>query len=152
MVVLVKAIFWISFGDGSPRILSMCFVKNCVKSYLLCFPNFLMKKFLLVGTLISVSKHLPFFLSSAIIPGLFAFIVLSVFTGISQRVMALCPWTTGSAWCSYQLLTVLVPYQFEIFQSKYCPTQLCLALYLFGVLTKYPETRWSLVSQCSLQW
>lgn len=68
MVVLVKAIFWISFGDGSPRILSMCFVKNCVKNYLLCFPNFLMEKFLLVGTLISVSKHLPFFLSSAIIP------------------------------------------------------------------------------------
>ena len=101
--------------------------------------------FLSVGIDISISRQVLSFLSFTTISGLFAFISLSVWIGMSQSIVAVW-FFCHSSWFMF---VVFILY-FDVIVFAYCPVEICCSFIvsLYSVLASsgHPETRWSTVS------
>ena len=130
----------------SPHIRSTSISKSL---YLLSCSVVLTEVLVLRGIVMSMRRQVLSFLFFSTMFGLLAAMVLSVWMGMSHRIVTLSFSVTVLGSCSYHRSFTSMPNSLQIFQCMCAAALLWWWMYLVLANSGQPETRWSMVS---LKW
>ena len=98
------------------------------------------------GTVMSMRRQVLSFLFFSTVSGLLTAMVLSVWMGMSHRIVALSFSRTVLCSCSYHRSFTSMPHSLQIFQCMCAAALLWRWIYSVLASSGQPETRWSMVS------
>ena len=127
----------------SPHIHSTSISKSL---YLVSFSVVLTEVFVLKGIVVSMRMQVSPFLFFSTMSGLLAAMVLSVWMGMSHRIVTLSFSVTVLGSCSYHHSFTSMPNSLRIFQCMCAAGLLWRWMYSVLASSGQPETRWSMVS------
>ena len=113
--------------------------------YVLSFSMVLTEMLVSRGTVMSMRRQVLPFLLFSIMSGLLAAMVLSVWMGMSHRMVTVSFSVTALGSCSYHRSFISVPNSLQIFQCMCEATLWWQWMYSVLASSGQPETRWSMV-------